>query len=126
MSDFQKVRVTFMDADGKGVSAAMWQLPSGGNSAFIRADHENYVGCLSWFNGIDDVTVTPINGLPTGAGAVIRALALGVWAKYGDVRDVYISDQSGVWWSNNDGDVFSKEQIEHDWTFEILSEGIQL
>lgn len=124
MSDFQKVRVTFTDADGKQVSAAMWQLPSAGESAFIRADHKNYVGCLSWFKGIDDVKVEAIPELPIGVGAVIRAL--GVWAEYGDVRDVYISDQSGVWWSNNDGDVVSKEQIESKWTFEVLSEGIQL
>lgn len=122
MPDFQKVRVTFKDADGRQVSAAMWG-DNGGvlinwNNRDVRP--ANYL----YMEHGKDVKVETINELPTGVGAVIRAL--GVSARYGDVRDVYITDQSGVWWSNNDGDVASKEEIEHEWIFEVLSEGIEL
>lgn len=123
MSDFQKVRVTFTDADGVLVSAAMWSLEASPGFAYLNPDHNDLRASLYWLDE-GSVTATPVRKLPTGVGAVIRAL--GVQAKYVDVRDVYISDQSGVWWSNSDGDVVSKEQIERDWTFEVLSEGIQL
>jgi len=123
MSDFQKVRVTFRDADGKQVSAAMWALEASPGFAYLNADHNDLRASLYWLDE-HSVTVTPISDLPTGAGAVIRVL--GAWAEYGDVRDVYISDQSGKWWSNNDGDCFSKEKIEKDGTYEVLSEGVQL
>ena len=122
MSDFQKVRVSCKDADGKRVSAAMWG-DSGGVLLNWPNDDVRPANYLHMEHG-KDVEVAPIHDLPNGVGAVIRAL--GVWAEYGDERDVYISDQSGVWWSNNDGDVVSKEHIESKWTFEVLSEGIQL
>ena len=123
MSDFQKVRVTFTDADGKQVSAAMWAKSDWPDCGYSRKG--SYVGVfVSWCGEAENVTVTPIRELPTGAGAVIRMT--GDSAIYGDVRDVYISDQSGLWWSNNDGDVVSKEQIERNGDCEVLSEGIQL
>lgn len=123
MSDWQKVKVQFKDADGMLVSATMWARSDWPDCGYSRKGA--CVGVfLSWHGEAENVTVTPIRELPTGVGAVIRMI--GYAAAYGDVRDVYISDQSGAWWSNNDGDCFSKQQIEQDGNFEVLSEGIQL
>lgn len=122
MTTWQKVRVTFNDADGNEVSAVMWQDVLQG-ACVDRKKDTLWVG----WNLDYAPKVTPIRELPTGVGAVIRVNDYGRYMKfpYDDLRDIFISDPSGRWWSNTDGDVCPDTQMD-DWQYEILSEGIQL
>jgi hypothetical protein len=64
--------------------------------------------------------------LPTGVGAVIRVTASNdSFNLYGDTRDIFVSDVSGEWWGNSDGDVCANTAMQ-DWQYEVLSEGIKL
>lgn len=134
MTDWQKVRVTFTDAGNNEVSAAMWAgkvEPEGRPDwvhSYVYGDRKFAEGDVSMQIG-HKVTMVPIRELPTGVGAVIRVSDYGDYfeGNYGDLRDVYTTDASGLWWSNTDGDVISCESIKHyDWHYEIISEGIQL
>ena len=114
--NWQKVRVAFDDADGNRVEAVMWKLPK---SPIAWASHDPL---LTGFDTSEDgVTVIRIYDLPTGVGAVIR-----FGDNYGDARDLYVSDVSGKWWSNSDGDTYSSQELLKHGGYEVLSEGIQL
>lgn len=124
MTEWQKVRVQFTDADGDEVSAVMWSL--GGSLSNYKdgtpSDHPDY---LYMERGVM-VKVTPIRELPAGVGAVIRVTASNdSFNLYGDSRDIFVSDVSGEWWGNSDGDVCANTAMQ-DWQYEVLSEGIKL
>jgi len=127
MSDWQKVRVTFDDADGNTVSAVMFTTPEYLARAYRRPDISHDGVVIRWDEGRDIVKVAPIRELPTGTGAVIRVSDYGpyVTGVHGDERDVYITDASGKCWSNSDGDFVTSAEM-NDWQYEILSEGVQL
>jgi len=127
MNDWQKVRVTFDDADGNTVSAVMFTTPEYRDRAYRNPDDSDVEVVVWWGYEPDGVKVIPIRELPTGAGAVIRASDYGpyVTGVHGDERDVYITDASGKCWSNSDGDFVTSAEM-NDWQFEILSEGVQL
>ncbi len=124
MSDWQKVRLTFTDADGSGVSAVMWRDPYG-SSVYGNRD----IGPDVWIGWSDDyqgVKVEPIRELPTGVGAVIKV----VKPIFTKSRDLYCHTGNG-WWTNGEGSDISAHAEYNgfddlDWPYEILSEGIQL
>jgi hypothetical protein len=119
MGVWQKVRVSFNDADGSEVSAVMFKEPRGdyyvtknGGGACVMASK--------------DLTVAPIRDLPTGVGAVIRVNK----PQFSDTRDLY-THVGGGWWTNLEGDDVSATAEDNgfdkkSWPWEILSEGIQL
>lgn len=123
MSDWQKVRVSFTDADGNRVSAVMWALHgSAANGLCLSVEDDNPI-----YMEVDgSVKVTPIRELPTGVGAVIRVNK----PYFSDTRDLYTHVGSG-WWKNLEGDDVSATAEDNgfdkkSWPWEILSEGIQL
>jgi hypothetical protein len=121
MSDkWQKVRVTFTDADGNEVSVAMYTLPQYPTSAYLKPDHDGIGGCFQWDED-QDVKVTPIRELPTGVGAVIFLPATGGF--YVDTKWVF----DGSYWRNVGGDWEDLESADfEDMECEVLSEGIKL
>ena len=120
MSDWQKVRVTFNDADGNGVSAVGWTWQKIEPNVFIEvlggpSDGNARTGEVPWSICAVGDKVTPIRELPTGVGAVIRL-------KDGSVLTRNIA---GMWCAEeSDDDMYSNdvEKVQ----YEILSEGIQL
>lgn len=120
-NNWQKVRVAFDDADGNRVEAVMWSLPDEASFYAEAFSAKDIVDGLWIQVPRAEGVVTPIYDLPTGAGAVIR-----LGRAYGDVRDFYISDVSGKWWSNSDGDTHSSHELIKHGGYEVLSEGIQL
>lgn len=124
MSDFQKVRVTFTDADGKQVSAAMRQLSEFATAAYFKPDHDRVLGCLTWDES-DDVTVTPIRELPTGVGAVIRVSDYRSASYVTGYEDADTWVRAGEYWANGPGETEHDSAVSR-WEYEVLSEGIQL
>jgi hypothetical protein len=126
MSEWQKVRVQFTDADGNKVSAALWAREGHSGVAYVTAGSNDDL-LFSWYpDKGQPVIVTPMRELPTGVGAVIRVTASNdSFNLYGDTRDIFVSDVSGEWWGNSDGDVCANTAMQ-DWQYEVLSEGIKL
>lgn len=120
MSDWQKVRVTFQDADGNEVSAVMWRVENA-LQVWRSTDPSDEFGFLVDYEG---VAVTPIRELPTGVGAVIRVTDYGETEAFGDdAYDVWVSTRTG--WTNGEG-AWEQSDLVRDWQCEILSEGIQI
>lgn len=70
MSDWQKVRVEFDDADGNRVLAVMFQDPDSDFQLWRSHDPVDGLGLI--FDSKNEVTVTSIRELPTSLGAVIE------------------------------------------------------
>ena len=121
--DWQKVRVTFQDADGNEVSAVMWR--HGGDEATVFSPDRAYGPSvwIEWSSDFEQVSVTPIRELPTGVGAVIRCI--GDFETDDPRIDVYVRTAYGRWtnsissWKPTDIEVAA-------WEYEVLSEGIQI
>lgn len=118
MSDWQKVRVTFNDADGNEVSAVMWQNEDSPQSVCTSPEVSS---CWIGWNLVHGVMVSPIRELPTGVGAVIRVVD--EWTTKSNPLNVFTLDAQG-WW-HGDSDVYRPEQVA-EWQYEVLSEGIQI
>lgn len=75
MTNWQKVRVEFDDADGNRVLAAMWAESIPGGFRTEGGVFTKNIGpslWIEWSSDFDGITVTPIRELPTGLGAVIE------------------------------------------------------
>ncbi|UXO93911.1 hypothetical protein Pan2_92 [Pseudanabaena phage Pan2] len=121
MSDWQKVRVAFNDADGNGVSAVMWRVKNA-LQVWRSTDPSDEFGFAVDFEG---VMVSPIRELPTGVGAVIRVTDCNDgMTTVGEDGDVYVRG-SGEFWTDGEGDFIHSDDMT-DWQYEILSEGIQI
>lgn len=118
MTDWQKVRVTFTDADGREVSAVMYKSPTR-NSAF-----DTLVGPGVEIHG--EFGCEPIRELPTGVGAVIKV----VKPIFTESRDLYCHTGNGRWTNGEGSDISAHAKHngfdDLDWPYEILSEGVQL
>ncbi len=113
MTEWQKVRVQFTDADGDEVSAVMWSL-DGSLSNHKDGTPSDYPHYLYMEHGVM-VRVTPIRELPTGVGAVIRIKDVGV----------LVRNSIGIWCAANvSGDLDHPRVAEME--YEVLSEGIKL
>ena len=117
MSDWQKVRITFDDADGNEVSAVMYE----------DADAKLWNGTPQTANlslqALGGISITEIRELPTGVGAVIRCT--GPSATGDDLDDVYVRGTDDTW-RNWDSDIRAYSDVVCEWQYEILSEGIQI
>ena len=120
MSEWQKVKVTFNDADGNEVSAVMWANSNYPTCVYLEANDSDVGIYVAWTLNDKRIKVTPIRELPTGVGAVIRIDS--EWAA-GGTSGLFVFDAEG-WW-HGDGDSYKATDVA-EWKYEILSEGIQL
>lgn len=120
MSYWQKVRVTFQDAGGNGVSAVMWRA-DGDGVLYTHRDNLTPALWIEWNDDYELARVELIRELPTGVGAVIRCIASFRMGNPSD--DVYTLGVDGKWRSGHEA--VTPDQMLH-WEYEILSEGIQI
>ena len=121
MTTWQKVRVTFTDADNNEVSAVMYEDQDGD---FWNGPSSEALLCVSLLRG--GYEIEEIRELPTGVGAVIKV----VKPIFTKARDLYCHTGNG-WWTNGEGSDISAHAEYNGfddlgWPYEILSEGIQL
>lgn len=125
MSNWQKVRVTFTDAEGNEVSAVMWALPKYYPTAVhLNADHSDFGLCIDWANNDKWIKVEPIRELPTRLGAVVEFSTVpGVIQ-----RCVYVGEMDFgnpyVWFNVTNGVTYKTSEIPENFT--VLSGGIEL
>ena len=123
MSDWEKVRVDFTDADGNEVSAVMYYCPKHDSSAAYSApqpsDSQGGSFFIVWLDE-EAVGVTPIRELPTGVGAVVR-VELGYPAN----REMVLVRVGPQQWRDTRGQSWYEPYVS--WQkYEVLSEGVQL
>lgn len=121
MSDWQKVLITFNDADGSEVSAVMWKHKRDECEVFSHTETSGPDLWIEWNRDYESLTVEPIRELPTGVGAVIRCI--GTFRMGDPSDDVYTLSVDGKW--HNGYDAKTPDQMTH-WEYEILSEGFQI
>lgn len=130
MTDWQKVRVQFNDADGNEVSAVMWHNQErdirrvwNKIDSIMRGVAGLGVGELkiTWTER-EEVKVTPIRELPTGVGAVIvvKHVDCDPTNLMRDLTGTWIDDEGDDWLH----DKLNNPDVIESW--EVLSEGIQL
>lgn len=120
MSDWQKVRVTFQDADGNEVSVPMWA-----NDYLFMGKERGDGNAWKILPG-KGLKSTLIRELPTGVGAVIRVTDYndGMDTATGGDDDVYVRGV-GEFWTDIEGG-FAHSDDMADWRYEVLSEGTQI
>lgn len=120
MTDWQKVKVEFTDADGNEVSAVMWQRKGAPGEVQLWR-HETDCGILIKYSHKDPaVKITPIRELPTGVGAVVRVS----WV-FPALEEAVLTLVATGEWIANDGDIWPSADVA-DSNYEVLSGGVQL
>ncbi len=117
MSDWQKVKIEFDDAEGNRISAVMWQRNNTPRFAYQNPNNSWDIS-FDWNTGEESrVTVTPIRELPTGLGAVIEVPTVP-----GDCeRWVRTAEDN---WASDSGRTDKPDLYFDGLNFTVLSEGV--
>jgi hypothetical protein len=123
VSDFKKVRVRLVDADGVEHSVVGWRLPGDGNPVLSEPKDVGLPASFWYLEYGDDVEVTPVVELPTGLGAVVEVTYNYPISNDGDCTDRLVLTGKNEWYATIGQEVFEDRHILGN-RFVVLSEGV--